>query len=246
MTPLTIDIYADGADVDEMLDALKQPYIKGFTTNPTLMRKAGVTDYEVFASKVLAHIKDLPISFEVFSDDFGEIEQQAGLIDSWGPHVYVKIHVTNTEGGLRGKGHPHFGEGRHQAERHRAVDGGPVVGGGGGAGRGRPGHRVRVRWAHRRHGRGSLADHEGVVAGPQVPASGEAAVGQSARAAEPGAGRPDGLPRHHGDARHPQETAFGPPQWVVWPPDDREWLFDSFAEAVWFVGVELSEDHAVG
>jgi transaldolase len=103
MTELTIDIYADGADVDEMLAALNQPYIKGFTTNPTLMRKAGVADYEAFASKVLAHITDLPISFEVFSDDFDEMERQARLIDSWGPNVYVKIPVTNTKGVFSGK-----------------------------------------------------------------------------------------------------------------------------------------------
>jgi transaldolase len=103
MTELTIDIYADGADVDEMLCALKQPFIKGFTTNPTLMRKAGVTDYEAFASKVLTHITDLPISFEVFSDDFDEMEQQARLIHSWGPNVYVKIPVTNTKGAFSGE-----------------------------------------------------------------------------------------------------------------------------------------------
>lgn len=98
MTPLKIDIYADGADVNEMLAALKQPYIKGFTTNPTLMRRAGVTDYEAFASKVLAHIKNFPISFEVFSDDFDEMDRQARFIDSWGSNVYVKIPVTNTAG----------------------------------------------------------------------------------------------------------------------------------------------------
>jgi transaldolase len=103
MTELTIDIYADGADVDEMLCALKLPFIKGFTTNPTLMRKAGVTDYEAFASNVLTHITDLPISFEVFSDDFDEMEQQARLIHSWGPNVYVKIPVTNTKGAFSGK-----------------------------------------------------------------------------------------------------------------------------------------------
>jgi transaldolase len=103
MTKLKIDIYADGADVDEMLAALERPYIKGFTTNPTLMRKAGVTDYEAFASKVLTHITDLPISFEVFSDDFDEMEQQARLIDSWGPNVYVKIPVTNTNGAFAGQ-----------------------------------------------------------------------------------------------------------------------------------------------
>lgn len=98
MAPLKIDIYADGADVNEMLAALKQPYIKGFTTNPTLMRKAGVTDYEAFASQVLGHIKSLPISFEVFSDDFDEMDRQARFIDSWGSNVYVKIPVTNTAG----------------------------------------------------------------------------------------------------------------------------------------------------
>jgi transaldolase len=102
MSSLNIDIYADGADVDEMLAALKQPYIKGFTTNPTLMRKAGLTDYEAFATKVLDQIKDLPISFEVFSDDFDEMERQARLIDSWGPNVYVKIPVTNTTGSFAG------------------------------------------------------------------------------------------------------------------------------------------------
>jgi transaldolase len=100
---LTIDIYADGANVDEMLCALKQPFIKGFTTNPTLMHKAGLTDYEAFASNVLAHITDLPISFEVFSDDFDEMERQARLIDSWGPNVYVKIPVTNTSGVFAGQ-----------------------------------------------------------------------------------------------------------------------------------------------
>jgi transaldolase len=95
---LKIDIYADGADVDEMLAALKQPFIRGFTTNPTLMRKAGVSDYAAFAKKVLEHITDKPISFEVFSDEFDEMERQARLIDSWGKNVFVKIPVTNTRG----------------------------------------------------------------------------------------------------------------------------------------------------
>jgi transaldolase len=103
MTDLTIDIYADGADVDDMLAALKQPHIKGFTTNPTLMRKAGVTDYVAFAANVLAHITDLPISFEVFSDDFDEMESQARLIHSWGPNVYVKVPVTDTSGRFAGR-----------------------------------------------------------------------------------------------------------------------------------------------
>ena len=95
---LKIEIYADGADLNDMLTALKQPYIKGFTTNPTLMRKAGVTDYEGFARKVLKDIKDLPISFEVFSDEFEEMERQAHRINSWGKNVFVKIPITNTRG----------------------------------------------------------------------------------------------------------------------------------------------------
>jgi transaldolase len=102
MTKLAIDIYADGADVDEMMSALKQPYIKGFTTNPTLMHKAGLTDYQAFACTVLARITDHPISFEVFSDDFDEMERQARLIDSWGPNVFVKIPVTDTRGRFAG------------------------------------------------------------------------------------------------------------------------------------------------
>ena len=76
----------------------KNPLISGFTTNPTLMKKAGITDYALFAKEVLTLIKDKPISFEVFSDDFREMEQQALTIASWGENVYVKIPVTNTRG----------------------------------------------------------------------------------------------------------------------------------------------------
>ena len=74
----------------------REPHIKGFTTNPTLMRKAGITDYRAFASEVLAAIPDRPISFEVFSDEFADMERQAREIATWGEHVYVKIPVTNT------------------------------------------------------------------------------------------------------------------------------------------------------
>jgi transaldolase len=95
---LSIKIFADGADLAGMLDLYRQPYIKGFTTNPTLMRKAGVADYRAFARDVLAAIRDRPISFEVFSDEFAEMERQAREIASWGSNVYVKIPVTNTRG----------------------------------------------------------------------------------------------------------------------------------------------------
>jgi transaldolase len=95
---LRVRLFADGADVAGMVDMYRRPWIKGFTTNPTLMRKAGVTDYRGFAREVLAAIPDRPISFEVFSDDFGEMGRQAREIASWGDNVNVKIPVTNTQG----------------------------------------------------------------------------------------------------------------------------------------------------
>ena len=95
---LSVKIFADGADVAGMVAMYKLPYIRGFTTNPTLMRKAGVADYRAFAKEVLAAIPDRPISFEVFSDDFAEMDRQAREIASWGTNVFVKIPVTNTTG----------------------------------------------------------------------------------------------------------------------------------------------------
>jgi transaldolase len=95
---LSVKIFADGADLAGMLALYRQPYIKGFTTNPTLMRKAGITDYRGFAKEVLSAIPDRPISFEVFSDEFSEMERQAREIAGWGANVYVKIPVTNTRG----------------------------------------------------------------------------------------------------------------------------------------------------
>ena len=93
---LTVKIFADGADKTAMLDMYAKPYIKGLTTNPTLIKKAGISDYRAFCKDILTVIKDKPLSFEVFSDDFAEMEQQALEIASWGPNVYVKIPVTNT------------------------------------------------------------------------------------------------------------------------------------------------------
>jgi transaldolase len=95
---LKIKIFADGAEKKGMLEMYALPYIKGFTTNPTLMCKAGITDYKTFANDILKAIPDRPISFEVFSDDIHEMKQQALTINQWGPNVYVKIPVTNTEG----------------------------------------------------------------------------------------------------------------------------------------------------
>jgi transaldolase len=99
---LKIKIFADGADYDSMMKMYAEPYIKGFTTNPTLMRKAGIDDYEAFSKKILAAIPDRPISLEVFADDFATMEKQARVIASWGSNVNVKIPVTNTKGEFSG------------------------------------------------------------------------------------------------------------------------------------------------
>lgn len=97
-TGLRIKLFADGADKAAMLNLYANPLIQGFTTNPTLMRKAGISDYRAFAQDVLAVIPDRPISFEVFADEFVEMERQAHQIAGWGSNVYVKIPVTNTRG----------------------------------------------------------------------------------------------------------------------------------------------------
>ena len=94
---LSVKIFADGAEKTRMLDMYAKPYIQGFTTNPTLMRQAKITDYRSFAKDILSEIKDKPISFEVFSDVFDEMERQALEIASWGDNVYVKLPVTNTK-----------------------------------------------------------------------------------------------------------------------------------------------------
>ena len=96
LTDLKTKIFADGAELAGMVAMYREPHIKGFTTNPTLMRKAGLTDYRAFAREVVAAIPDRPISFEVFSDEFADMERQAREIATWGDHVYVKIPVTNT------------------------------------------------------------------------------------------------------------------------------------------------------
>lgn len=97
LSELDIKIFADGAEKDSMMALANNPLIKGFTTNPTLMRKAGVSDYAAFAKDVLVEIKTKPISFEVFSDSFDEMEKQARIIAAWAPNVYVKIPITNTK-----------------------------------------------------------------------------------------------------------------------------------------------------
>jgi transaldolase len=98
LNDLTIEIFADGADLTGMLEMAAQPYISGLTTNPTLMKKAGVKNYAEFAQDVLREIPDKPISFEVFSDDFPEMIKQAEQIASWGENVFIKVPISNTKG----------------------------------------------------------------------------------------------------------------------------------------------------
>jgi transaldolase len=98
ITDLRVKIFADGADKAGMLEMYRNPAIRGFTTNPTLMRKAGVRDYEAFAREILAAIPDRPISFEVLADEFAEMDVQARAIAGWAENVFVKVPVTNTRG----------------------------------------------------------------------------------------------------------------------------------------------------
>lgn len=95
--PFRIKLFQDGADLGAIVEAKKRGIVSGFTTNPTLMRKAGVSDYKAFAKKAIAEIPDLPISFEVFSDDFESMEREAREVASWGGNTYVKIPIMNTK-----------------------------------------------------------------------------------------------------------------------------------------------------
>jgi transaldolase len=97
LAELQVKIFADGADLAGIREMKAKPWIRGFTTNPTLMRKAGVTDYSGFARQVIAEVRDLPVSFEVFADEFDEMRREALEIANWGDNVYVKIPVTNTQ-----------------------------------------------------------------------------------------------------------------------------------------------------
>lgn len=93
-----IKIFADGANIEDIIELNKLDYVSGFTTNPSLMKKAGINDYKSFALEVVKFVKDKPISFEVFADDLQEIEEQALIINEWGKNINVKIPVTNTKG----------------------------------------------------------------------------------------------------------------------------------------------------
>ena len=96
LNQLTVKIFADGADKAGMLEMYARPYIKGLTTNPTLMRKAGIANYRAFAKDILSHINDKPVCFEVLADEFAQMEHQALEIAGWADNVYVKVPITNT------------------------------------------------------------------------------------------------------------------------------------------------------
>src|SRR5882724_12672087 len=98
LADLKVKLFTDGADKAQILDMAKQPWIKGFTTNPSLLKKAGVADYAAYARDLVAAVPDRHISFEVFSDDIPEMVAQGGVIASWGKNIYVKLPVTTTRG----------------------------------------------------------------------------------------------------------------------------------------------------
>ncbi len=100
---LNVKIYADGADLNSMLEEYKKGIAQGFTTNPSLMKRAGITDYKLFAREVLKYIQDMPISFEVFADDTATIIKEAEEIATWGENVYIKVPVVNTAGEFNGE-----------------------------------------------------------------------------------------------------------------------------------------------
>ena len=122
---LKIKLFADGADKATMLEMYRNPLIQGFTTNPTLMRKAGIADYASFARDIVQAIPDRPISFEVFADDFREMERQARIIAAWGPNVNAKIPDHQHERGAVFRLGPQTYPGGNQAQYHRSADLGP-------------------------------------------------------------------------------------------------------------------------
>ncbi|HEX9703077.1 MAG TPA: transaldolase family protein, partial [Rhodospirillales bacterium] len=203
---LKIKIFADGADLAGIREMAANPLIKGFTTNPTLMRKAGVGDYKAFALAALKIVPDRPISFEVFADDFAGMERQAMEIASWGKYVNVKIPVTNTRGESSG---PLVAKLSRQgvvvnvtalftldqvAEIVEALDAAT------------PGDPVGVRRPRRRQRPRPGAAHAKRRPHRQRAAAGRGAVGEPARALEHPPGRRGGMSHHHRHQRYPEET----------------------------------------
>ena len=122
---ISTKIFADGADLDQILRLAQDTRVEGFTTNPSLMWKAGLTDYSEFARSLLEQITDKPISFEVFADDVGDIGRQARVIATWGSNVYVKVPVTTIDGRVPGAARARAVGGGSQGQRDRVVDARP-------------------------------------------------------------------------------------------------------------------------
>ena len=177
-----VKIFADGADMDGILALYKNPLIKGFTTNPTLMRKAGIEDYEAFARQLVKAIPDRPISFEVFADDFDEMIAQGRVIASWGSNVNVKIPVTTTKGAFTGRSCATLANAgvivnvtaittEQQVETRRRMSGAE-----------RAGDRFGVRRPRRRYRPRPGAGHAGLPACAGRSAESRTALGKPARA----------------------------------------------------------------
>ena len=205
-----VKIFADGADLDGILALYKNPSIKGFTTNPTLMRKAGITDYEAFARQIVAAIPDRPISFEVFADDFDEMIAQGRVIASWGDNVYVKIPVTNTKGAFTGPLVRTLASAGVIVQRHRDHD--RRAGASGVAECLAPHVPAIVSVFAGRiadTGRDPVPLMRAALRALAAPPESRAALGQPARAAEHLPGRRDRLPHHHRQPRRAQEAVAG-------------------------------------
>ena len=198
---LKVKLFADGADKAGMLEMYRLPHIQGFTTNPTLMRKAGIKDYEAFARDILAAIPDRPISLEVFADEFSQMERQARLIAGWGQNVYVKIPVSNTKGESAAPLVERL-KGRNTAQCHGPAD----FESGSGCLRCPPRRRaglcIGFCGAYRRHGPGPDSRHGCRRRDAARRSWGGTDLGQPTRTAERDAGGCHRLPHHHRDLRH--------------------------------------------
>ncbi len=210
---LGVKLFADGADLQEMIALSRQPYIRGFTTNPTLMHKAGVRDYRQFARDVLAAIPNRPISFEVFSDEFDEMAAQAREIASWGPCVYVKIPITNTRGEASYDLIHELSRAGVKVNVTAVLTREQICGAFFAALRGGDGgDRVHFRGTHRRHRPRSGADRRGRRRAHPIRARHRDHLGELARAPQHLPGRRRRLPHHHGDGRHPAQAGVGRPR----------------------------------
>jgi hypothetical protein len=184
LADLSVKIVADGADLEGIFSLYRDPLIKGLTTNPTLMRKAGIEDYEAFAQDVLRVVKTKPISFEVFSDEFPEMKRQALKIRDWQENVFVKIPITNTRSESSIPLIKELAAAKGSAQRHGDSD----IKAGPRSGRcpqpGRTYDRLCVRGAHRRYWRESRGYYAGEQSAASGFAKGQAPLGQCSRGFE--------------------------------------------------------------